>query len=315
MKKILFLTLAVLLSISLNAQTGINLKMNLEKNKVYRLSSVADQTVSQTINGGTQTTESTVSYTMSIKMIDATPDFIITEVRFDTLTTSTNTMGKISRFSSANAGDIKSSEMEDVLSGLMNRLSKNAIYTKIDYKGRPFEIVNARMLSEMILKDTADISLTGTTADAVKKQVRDMISENELKTMIGMFTHNLPGREVATGDTWNTSEQMNAGGMMLDISTTFRLTGLEGNNAVITSESAIKAAENAKPLESGGATVTYGDLKGMSKTTMKIDVTTGLPVESLGKTRLAGNLGITGPGFSMQMPMDISGETKVSGLQ
>lgn len=315
MKKILFLSVAVILCISLNAQTGITLKLNPEKNKVYRLTSVAEQTVSQTINGGTQTTESKVSYAMSLKMIDATPDFIIAEVRFDTLANSTNTMGKITEFTSAKAGDIKSSEMADVLSALMNRFSKNAIYTKIDYKGRPVEIVNARMLSEMILKDTADIALTGATADAVKKQVADMISENELKTMIGMFTYNLPGREVVTGDTWNTAEQTNAGGMMLDIATTFRLTGMEGTNALITSESVIKAADNAKPLQSGGATVTYGDLKGLSKTTMKVDVRTGLPVESTGKTRLSGNLGITGPGFSMQMPMDINGETKVTGLQ
>jgi len=217
--------------------------------------------------------------------------------------------------SSSNEGNIRSTEMADVVSCIMNRLSKNAIYAKMDFSGKPVEFVNTRMLSEIILKDTADISLTGPTAGAVKKQILAMISENELKTIIEMFTWYLPGREVSAGDTWNFSQLMSSGGMMLGISTTFKLTGLDGDNALITSESSIKAAENAAPLQSGGATVTYNDLKGLSKATMKIDVRTGLLVEQTGKTHLAGNLGITAPGFSMQMPMDINGETKVTEIQ
>ncbi len=315
MKNILFAGIAVLFSVSLQAQNGVNLKMNLEKNKVYQLRSEADQTVTQTINGGQQTTESHVSYSVSLKMVDATPEFMITEVRFDTLSTRTNTMGKLSSMSSANEGDIKSSEMANVVSCIMNRLSRNAIYAKIDYSGKPVEIINARMLSEMILRDTAAITLSGPTGDAVKKQIADMIGSEELKTMIGMFTYNLPGREVSPGDTWNNSQTMNSGGMTLDISTTFRFAGMEGDYAVITSEAAIKAADNAAPIQSGGATVTYGDLKGLSRTTMKVSVSTGLLATSTGKTRLSGNLGISAPGFSMQMPMDINGETTVIGIQ
>ena len=315
MKKLMFTGIAVLLTMSMQAQSGVTLKMNLEKNKVYQLRSVSDQTVTQTINGGQQTTESNVSYTVSLKMLDATPEFMITEVRFDTLITNTNAMGKVSVMSSAKEGDIKSSEMADVVSSIMNRLSKSAIYAKIDYAGKPVEIVNSGMLSEMILRDTASITLAGPTGDAVKKQITAMIGAEELKTMIGMFTQNLPGREVSPGDTWNNSQKTNSGGMTLDISTTFRFTGTEGDFAVITSESAIKAADNAAPIQSGGATVTYGDLKGLSRATMKVSLRTGLLTESTGKTRLSGNLDISAPGFSMQMPMDINGETKVVELQ
>jgi len=315
MKKLMITGIAVLLTMSMQAQSGVTLKMNLEKNKVYQLRSVSDQTVTQTINGGQQTTESNVSYTVSLKMLDATPEFMITEVRFDTLITNTNAMGKVSVMSSAKESDIRSSEMVDVVSCIMNRLSRNAIYTKIDYAGKPLEIVNAGMLSSMILRDTASITLVGPTGDAVKKQLADMISAEELKTMIGTFTHNLPGREVSPGETWNNTQTMNTGGMTLEISTTFRFTGTEGDIAVITSESAIKAADNAAPIQSGGATVTYGDLKGLSRSTMKVSLRTGLISESNGKTRLSGNLGISAPGFSMQMPMDINGETKVVELQ
>jgi hypothetical protein len=315
MKKILLSCIAVLFCISILAQNTANLKMNLEKNKVYRLKSVSEQAITQTVNGVQQTTDSKVNYTLSLKMIDATADFMITEVHFDTLITNTNTMGKMVNISSVNEGDIRSTEMADVLSCIMNRLSKNALYVKMDFAGKPIEIVNSKMLSDIITKDTSSITLAGQMAAAVKKQIVNMTSDNALKTMIEMFTWCLPGKQVSTGDNWNISQQMNSGGMMLDIITTYHLDGLNGNNANITVESNIKAAENADPIESGGAKVTYDDIKGLSKSNMVIDIRTGLIVEDKAKTHITGNLGISAPGFSMQMPMDINGESKVIALQ
>jgi hypothetical protein len=314
MKKISLLCFAILFSISMVAQNTVSLKMNLEKNKVYRLKSVSEQTVTQTINGVQQTTESKVNYTFSMKMIDATADFIITEVHFDTLITNTNTMGKEAVYSSVNEGDIKSAETADVVSCIMNRLSKNALFVKMDFAGKPLEIINLKMLSDLVLRDTSSITLTGPTADAVKKQVINTVSDSDLKTMIELFTWSLPGKQVSVGDEWSITQQISSGGMLLDIITTYNLDGINGNNAKITAESIIKTAENAVPIQSGGATVTYDDIKGLSKSDMVIDIRTGLIVENSGKTHITGNLGISAPGFSMQMPMDINGESKVIAL-
>jgi hypothetical protein len=315
MKKTLVICIMVPFCISVAAQDAVNLRMNLEKNKVYRLKSVSEQTINQTVNGNQQTTESKVDYTISLKMIDATADFMITEVHFDTLITNTNTMGKLTKITSVSEGDIKSKEMGEILSCIMNRLSKNALYVKMDFAGRPFEIVNLKMLPDLILKDTSAITLEGQMATAVKSQMAGMVSDNSLKTMIGMFTWYLPARQVPSGDTWEMKQQMNSGGMELEIVTTFHLDGLSGNNANITAESAIKAVDNAAPIKSGGATVTYNDLKGLSKSTLVIDIRTGLLVEEKGKTHITGNLGISAPGFSMQMPMDINGESRIVALQ
>jgi outer membrane lipopolysaccharide assembly protein LptE/RlpB len=315
MKKILLSCIAVLFCISILAQNTVNLRMNLEKNKVYRLKSVSEQTITQTVNGNQQTTESKVDYTFSLKMIDATADFMITEVHFDTLITNTNTMGKTVSISSVKEGDIKSTEMADVLSCIMNRLSKNTLFVKMDFAGKPLEIVNLKMLSDMIMIDTSSIALAGQTAAAVKKQIINTVSDNSLKTMIGMFTWCLPDKQVKAGDNWNVTQQMSSGGMMLDIITAYHLDGLNGNNANISVESNIKAAENADPIESGGAKVTYNDIAGLSKSNMVIDTRTGLIVEDKAKTHITGNLGVTAPGFSMQIPMDINGEAKVIALQ
>ncbi len=315
MKKIILSVTAVMFCAAIMAQYPASLKLNLEKNKVYRLKSVSTQTVTQTMNGVQQTTESKVNYTMSIKMIDLTADYMITEVRFDTLITYTNTMGKTVSYSSVDEGDIKSAETADVLSYIMNRLSKNALYVKMDFAGRPFEIVNLKMLTDMVLKDTSSITLTGPTADAVKKQIVNTVSDSELKTMMEMFTWYLPARQVAPGDSWDILQQVSSGGLMLEIATTYKMDRIEGTRGTITAESIIRTAANAVPIQSGGATVTYDGIKGLTRSSMVVDLLTGLKVEDIGKTHITGNLGISGPGFSMVMPMDINGESTIIAIQ
>ena len=98
MKTTLLSFFVLLFCTSIIAQNSVSLRLNLEKNKVYRFNSVSEQTVTQTINGNSQTSDSKINNTISIKMIDATTDFMITEVRFDSLITSSNAMGKISRY-------------------------------------------------------------------------------------------------------------------------------------------------------------------------------------------------------------------------
>ena len=315
MKKILIPLLTILFTISAMAQSSANLKLNLEKNKVYRLKNHSEQTVNQTVNGIQQTVETKVDYSISLKMIDATPNFIIAEVHFDTLITNTNSMGKIVSISSAVEGNMKSSEIGDIISCIMHRLSRNTVYAKLDFTGKPVEIVNGKMLSELIIKDTSDITLAGTTASTVKKQIISTISEENLKTMIGMFTWRLPAKEVSVGEDWKMTQQTNSGGMKLDIMTTNHLEKISGNDAVISAESKIRAADNAAPLLSGGATITYDNLQGVSKSNLVIDITTGLALADKSETHISGTLGISGPGFNMQMPMDIRGESSVSTLK
>lgn len=313
-RKIILITITALLSLAGTAQNNAVLKLNLEKTKVYRLSSSSEQTISQTVQGMAQNVESKSHYVVSLKMMDATPEFLVTEVRFDTIDTRTNAMGKTTVISSANEGDLTSKETSELLSYFMNRLSKNALFVKIDYSGHVLDIVNAKMLSDMVLRDTASITLTGMMGDAVKKEIVNMVSANSLKNMLETFTWNLPGQEVSTGGTWQIMQKMNSGGMNLDINTGFKLDNIKDHMAGITSVADIKAAANATPLNSGGATVTYDDLKGMSKTTLTIDTRSGLPLESSGKTSISGNLGVSAPGVNMQIPMTINSETRVKAL-
>lgn len=314
MKRIVFIVIFATFWLAGMAQEKATLRLNPEKNKVYRLISTSEQTTSQTVQGMAQNVESKTRYVISLKMMDATPDFLVTEIRFDTIDTRTNAMGKTTVISSASEGDVTSQETSGLLSYFMNRLSKNALFVKIDYSGHVVDIVNAKMLSDIILKDTASVTLTGMMGDALKGQIANMVSVTSLSNMIEAVTWNLPGREVNKGDNWQIIQKMNTGGMALDIVTNSRLDNVKEQTASITAQSDIKAAANAAPIRSGGATVSYDDLQGMSKTTLLIDIRTGLPLESSVKTSISGNLGVSAPGVSMQIPMSINGETKVKAL-
>jgi hypothetical protein len=304
----------VLIPVCLIAQNGVNLRLNLEKNKTYRLKSATEQTISQTFNGNQQTTETKVDYALSMKLLDATADFMVAEVHIDTMKTNTNAMGKTIIVSSAVEGNLKSTESTDVVSCILNRLSKNAIYAKMDYTGRVIEILNAKMLSDVIMKDTSSITIEGVMGAGVKKQIAGLISNKTLSTTIEMFTYHLPGKQVAAGDSWDINVNTNSGGMSLDINTKYHLNGVTGNSANLSVDSEIKTALNAEPIMSGPAKVTYDDLKGLSKSTMVVDTRTGLVTEQKAKTHIAGNLGISAPGMTMTMPMDINGESSVSAL-
>ncbi len=314
MKKILLSLVVAMFCISAMGQNSAVLKLNPEKNKVYRFNSVSESTITQTVAGNSNSSDTKTNNTISIKMVDATPDFMIAEVRFDSLITVSNAMGKVTNLNSSKEGDMKSSDVTEVMACINNRLSKNALYAKIDFSGKVLQIINARMLSDVILKDTSSITLKNPVGSMIKNQMQNMVTEKALIAMVEGYIYYLPAKEVSTGNNWDVTENTSFGGMTLEVITSYHLDGIIGNKANITAESNIKAPDNVQPIVNGPAKVTYDDLKGISKSTMAIDIQTGFLVEAKSKSHIAGNLGINYPGGSMQMPMDISIDSKVTAI-
>lgn len=308
MKKILLLITATVLSFSVMAQST-EMKLKLEKNKVYRFKSVSNQNVSQTMNGMEQTTTTSSNSVMSLKMMDATAGVIIAEIKFDTIVNTTNAMGKLVKITSASEGNMASEEAGEVMSAVMNRLSKNAIYVKMNPTGEVTEIVNLKMLQDIILKDTGLISTK--IAMTVKPQVKSTVTADALKTMINMITYNLPAKEVKPGEQWNTTVPVNSGGLSLEISTNYKLESVKSNVASVKSESSVSVPANAAPLEFSGAKITYNGMKGIGKSDIKFDSATGLVLENISKTSISGDLNVNAPGMSMQIPMKSTGESSI----
>jgi hypothetical protein len=309
MKKMVFSFFLTVLSFSVMAQNSVDLKLNPEKNKVYRFKSESEQNVSQTVNGVEQTTSTSSKSLFSFKMIDVSPEFIVAEARFDTIFSKTNAMGQVVVINSANEGNMASKETSDVMSCIMHRLSSNPIYVKMEPTGKVKEIVNLAMLQAIILKDTA--SVTGMAAPMIKIQINNSVSPDALKSMIEAFTYVLPAREIKAGEHWTAKDQVNAGGMSLQINADYTLETLSGNTAVVNSESSIQAAEGAKPMEYSGARISYDGIMGASKADITIDTTTGFVIRNDSKSNIAGDLNVSVQGMSMQIPMKIISESNI----
>jgi hypothetical protein len=310
MKKLLTTLMTLAAVITLQAQTPI--KLNPEKNKIYRFKAVSEQNVSQTVNGVEQTTNSASTTLFSLKMLDATPDFMVMEVRFDSIMSKTNAMGQVVNINSTKEGNMASQEASDVMTAVMNRLCRNPLFIKMDITGKVIEIVNYDMLSQMVLKDTTLI--TGMAAPVLKTQVINTVSLDALKPMIETFTFNLPGKEVKNGDSWELISPVSSGGMQLEVKSNYQLKSINGANAEINSESSIKPSLNAKPMNYGGAHITYDNLSGIGKSQLTIDTQTGLMRQSNSKMHITGDLNVSVQGMNMQIPMVIDSESVVTGL-
>lgn len=311
MKKITLTIISAVIAISAMAQSA-NLSLNLEKGKTYRFKSASDQNISQSINGMEQNTTTSSNTVVSIKVMDLSAGFIVAEVKFDTISNTTNAMGKTTVTTSASQGNISSKEPGEIMSSVMNKLSKNPVYAKIDKTGKVLEIVNVSMLQSIVLKDTA--ALDAQMKPVVQPQIVNLVANDALKNMVETFTYNLPGKEVKKGEQWNIVVPVNSGGMMLNIVTNYKLNDIQNNVASILSDISIKAADNAQPMIYGGAKINYDGLTGMGKADIKLNTSTGLMVESVSKMNIVGDLNLDAPGMTMKIPMKIISQTNVKSL-
>ena len=310
MKSITILVLALCLGITAQAQKPVALKLNLEKGKAYHFLSKSDQTVNQTMQGMQQSSTVNNSSYFTIKMMESTPDFMVAEIKFDSILTKTTGAQSI-EINSNQPGDVKSSKPGEVMSYFMNRFCSTPIYAKIQYDGKVKEIINLKLLEDNTLKDID--SLAGPLAPALKPRIMSMLDAKAVQTMIESITAYLPDKEIKPGDSWNVSLNMVANGMGMLLNNTYKLNGVKNNVAEVTGESSVEPA-SSDPIEMSGAKIT-NNLRGLSKLTMSIDTKTGLLISSTGKSHIEGTLGVEYPGGNMNMPMQIDGEFSILPIQ
>lgn len=306
MKKILFSALALVLCGSMMAQNSAVLKLNLEKNKVYKHTSNSDMNITQSINGMQQNQQVKNKSYLSIKMVDSKPQFMVAEVRFDSVITIMNVAGQTIVTNSNKPGDINSAVATDISGAILNRYCNNPLFVKMDYSGKVLEVVNLKMFSDVVTKglDSAKIDPSS------KNQLASMVKLEAIKPSIEGVYALVPGKSANIGDTWEVSNIINSNGMNLTSTSKFKLVSLSNNVATLAAESNI-AAIAGKPMIANGMPVNYDDLKGLGKSTILIDMKTGLLKDIAGKSNIAGNLSVDVAGTNMQIPLEIQIESKV----
>lgn len=307
MKKIFTTAIALGTGLVLMAQTSAELKLNLEKNKTYRVKSNTEQNITIVVGGNSQQVETKSISSISFKPKAIGADFIQADVQFDT--TITKVSMPATEMNSTKPGSISSTNTAEVMNYIYNRYSKLVFNVKLSLSGKVLEISNIKALADDFNKSLD--SLQGQIA-MQKGQLAQLVSEAAVKGNIESITGYLTGKQVNVGDKWTSNLTMSASGMGMTIASNYKLKKLTGTLAEISGESTIEPS-SSEPTQLNGMPVKY-DIRGLGKSTVTADTKSGWVKKSSSKIHLQGNMTVTAQGNDMQIPVEIDSTTDLVAL-
>lgn len=296
MKTLVTSVLFALCAVSLMAQSPANLKLNLEKGKVYTIKSTSKQVIQQTYNGQQFSIDVNANNVITCKVLQQVNDVMDMEFRFDTIAS------KISSpmfNKETNSAKPAGSDPQEIL---MNKLSTYKLIAKISTAGKFISFVNYGQFKDSVL--FVMDSIPATKRDDARKLADVLLKETALQSMVEPLFAYLPEKEVKTDDSWETSFFIVASNISMLSLNSYTLKGVENNQANVTGTSEIESMPSNDP----NAQMTQ-ELKGKSTFDGSIDLKTGLIRKSTSKTQFEGSTTVKNNGEEMKMPMKIDGET------
>ena len=296
MKAFISTVFLALLGISVQAQTPVSLKLNLEKGKVYTVKSTSKQTMQITAGGQLINIDVLSNNVVSYKVLKQDKDIMDIELKFDTIASKTNSpMGNKETNSAKPAGN-------EPLEKIMNKLSTYKIIAKISTSGKFIEFVNYPKFKDNVLFVLDSIPTT--KRDQAKMIANALIQESAIRTRIEPLFAYLPEKSVKTGDVWETTYSLAANNGTLLSLNTFTLNGMENNLAKISGKSEIESLPSNDPSAQMSQ-----DLKGTMTSDGTIDLTTGLVLKNTSKGHIEGAMTMKSNNSEMKVKMDSQSET------
>jgi len=96
------------------------------------------------------------------------------------------------------------------------------------------------------------------------------------------------------------------------MNTTYKLDNLSKNEAAISGDVIIDSS-GSEPMEMNGAKITP-DIRGIGKTQITVDPKTGWIIKGSIKQQLKGEMNVSAPGTSMQIPVEINSDGEIVAL-
>jgi len=233
------------------------------------------------------------------------------EIAFDSIFTTSNMSGMKMDINSSKGGDINSSDISQIMSAIMARLCKNKLNAILSYDGKVIAINNLNAFKDSVTKGVD--SLKGPMTPMISMQVKMLLSESAIKGMIEANTAYFPTKPVKIGDSWNTSYTQSSGGIGFSIVTEYKLNSLKDKVAELSGNATLEPSSTA-PMEVNGAKIGY-DVRGLSKSTLFIDIQTGWLQKSSVKSHMKGNMNVSMNGNDMTIPVEIDNTTESIAIQ
>jgi hypothetical protein len=278
-------------------EVEVQLRFNPKMGDTYKVQMVAEQQISQTLEGETMDVAQTIGmgFTYAITEIDADGnawvDVVYDSIRLD----QSSPTGNVS-YDSANPPE----EVPPEAMGIGALVGKG-FRMKLSPEG---EIVEVAGLDEMINDMLDDM---GITDEAMLEQLRQSISEqydaDAMREQMGNTVISYPDGPVRIGDTW--TETTTSGGQFpTQAESVYTLQGYQDGIATVGVTSTISINPNAEPQSFAGMELVY-NLSGEQEGVMLINVETGWMASAAITQTMSGDMTISGGGTDMTIPMSI----------
>ena len=279
---ILVLIAVMLFSCGSGGSKNLDLRLRLEQGKSYGMKMVADQTITQTIQGQTQDVKQTIgmAYTYDVKKVESDGSALV-DVTYDwVLYSQDGPMGK-SEYDSSNPP----ASIPDAAVGYAALLGQG-FSMKITPLGEVADIQGIDALLSHVL-DTLNVP-AGSARDAIQDSLESQFGEEAMKESFEKATAIYPEKPVALGDSWS-KKLVLAMGMPMIVDSTWTLKSRKDGVALVDVKSTIVPNPDAKPMEISGMTIAY-EVSGDQSGTLELDEATGWPLRSNMKQSLSGQI-------------------------
>ncbi|MGE5598630.1 MAG: DUF6263 family protein [Bacteroidota bacterium] len=283
---VLGLSLALAVSAAVSAAEGLTLRLRLTKGQTYRVTTVSEQRIKQTIFGFEQEMNQTIviGYRVEVTAVDA--DGIMT-MRFiyDTYRVRQESAGNVQEYDSARPD----ADAPPALQGYAALIGLG-FDAKCDTLGRLVEISG---LDEMIdgLLDRMNLP-EGVDRDQLAETMRGQYGDEAMKRSMGMFFCQYPEAPLAVGDEWTQEMRVNQG-IPMAVANTYTLAGRQGGLATLKVHSIIAPDGEDSAIEMSGMEIRLA-LAGEQEGTIELDEATGLTIRARLTQKVEGEMTLVG---------------------
>jgi len=282
--------------VSLVAQTPVNLKLNLEKGKVYTIKETSKQKIQQTANGQQFAIDVISNNVISCKVLQKGNDMMDIEFKFDTIASKVSSPMFNMETNSTKPGI-------EPLEKIMNKMSTYKLVAKISTTGKFIDFVNFANYKDSIM--FVMDSIPASKRDNARKQADALLKESAVKSMIEPIFAFLPDKAIKTGDNWETSYISVSGDMSLLMVNSITLKDIKDNQVKLSGTTEMESMPSNDPNAQ-----MRQELKGTSTFESTVDLQTGLFLKSNSKGHFEGATIMKNNGEEMNMPMKVDSEVE-----
>jgi len=300
-KRILtFVGLLVIVALLVSCGGGskkLDLKLRLEPGKSYGAKMIADQTITQTLMGQTQTITQSIGmgYTYQVQSVDPDGSMWV-KITYDWVSYKQDSpMGKVSYDSANPPATVPQAAIG--YAALVGR----GFSAKITPTG---EMTDVRGADQMVAEILGAMNLpAGSARDQVEALLRTQLSDEALKDSFEKAALFYPDKPIAVGDSWSGQIAL-ASGMPMILDTTWTLKARKNGVATVETRSDVRPNPGAKPLELAGMSISY-ELSGVQSGSMDLDEKTGWLLGGTLKQDVSGKVSAMGTSWPITIVSNI----------